>query len=153
MTSITYKDVFESFLDKVTDFDFVDINIDDAYELFASHLHAVVAQPYVRRLFSSITLDDKVQDIDFEMSYPTDVNADTDFVIEVLARGVVVEWLKPQVRSKVNVAQFFGTKEERFFSQANHLAEARALLSDVEAELRKLIRDRGYISNGYVNGT
>ena len=87
------------------------------------------------------------------MSYPVAPDADTDFVVEMLAKGVVVEWLKPQVRgSKLNVKQVFGTKEEKFFSQAQHISEIRGLLEDTENELRKMIRDRGYINNGYVDG-
>lgn len=153
MTSITYENVFESFLGKVEDYDFVKMSIDDAYEILTDYLHSVVSQPYVRRLFASLTLDDQVQDIEFEMSYPLDPNYDTDFVIEVLAKGVLVEWLKPQVRgSKLNLKQVFGTKEEKFFSQAQHVSEIRGLLNDTEIELRKLIRDRGYINNEYIDG-
>ena len=153
MTSITYRNVFESFLGKVEDYDFVNMSIDDIYEILTDYLHSVVSQPYVRRLFASIALDDQVQDIEFTMSHPVDPDADTDFVVEMLAKGVVVEWLKPQVRgSKLNVKQVFGTKEEKFFSQAQHISEIRGLLEDTENELRKMIRDRGYINNGYVDG-
>lgn len=152
MTSITYENVFESFLGKIKDYDFVNMNIDDVHGILTEYLHSVVSKPYVRRLFASIVLDDQVQDIEFTMSHPVDPDADTDFVIEMLAKGVVVEWLKPQVRSKLNTIQMLGTKEEKFFSQAQHLTTLRELLTDTENEFRKEIRDRGYINNGYVDG-
>lgn len=152
MTSITYENVFESFLGKIKDYDFVNMNIDDVYGILTEYLHSVVSKPYVRRLFASIALDDQVHDIEFTMSYPVDPDADTDFVIEMLAKGVVVEWLKPQVRSKLNIIQMLGTKEEKFFSQALHITALRELLKDTDNEFRKEIRDRGYINNGYVDG-
>ena len=44
MTSITYRNVFESFLGKVEDYDFVNMNIDDIYEILTDYLHSVVSQ-------------------------------------------------------------------------------------------------------------
>lgn len=153
MSSIAYTTVFEAFLGKVSDYDFVTISETDLNELLVEKLHAVLSQSYIRRLFSSLTLDDSASSITFTMDQSVDEGADTDFVVEILAKGIVVEWLKPLVRSKVNVAQMFGTKEQKFYSQSSHLSEIRALLEDTELELRKEIRDRGYISNGYLDAT
>ena len=37
------------------------------------------------------------------------------------------------------------------YSQSNHLAEIRGLLEDAELDLRRTIRDRGYIYNSYLS--
>jgi len=153
MSSITYDEVFGAFLGKITDFDFVKFEEEDVYALMGDWLRSTIATSYVRRLFSAITLDDENKNIDFTMLDVVDENADIDFVREILAKGMVIAWLKPQVRSKLNISQFFATKEQKMFSQANHLEEIRALLEDTELELRKEIRDRGYINNGYLDAT
>ena len=152
MASLSYDEIFSDFLGSVTDYDLASIDIDDMYGLMTEYLHKALSQSYVRRLFTSVNFDDVVQNLTFEMDNSVDDAADLDFVKYILSKGMVVEWLKPQVRSKVNIAQFFGGKEEKWFSQAQHLSELRGLLEDTQLEMRKAIRDRGYIYNPYLEG-
>lgn len=152
MASLSYDEIFSDFLGSVTDYDLASIDIDDMYGLMTEYLHKALSQSYVRRLFASVNFDDVVQNLTFEMDNSVDDAADLDFVKYILSKGMVVEWLKPQVRSKVNIAQFFGGKEEKWFSQAQHLSELRGLLEDTQLEMRKAIRDRGYIYNPYLEG-
>ena len=150
MTSLSYEEIFSYFLGSVTDYDIAKLDMSSAYQLMAEYLHKALAKTYCRRLFSSISLDDEVQTISFEMASVVDDEADLEFVKNILSKSMVIEWLEPQVRSKVNVAQFFGAKEQKMFSQATHLSELRGLLADTENEVRKLIRDRGYVYNSYL---
>ena len=150
MASLSYDEIFSDFLGSVTDYDLASMGVDDMYGLMTEYLHKTLSQSYVRRLFSSINADDLVQNLTFELSNPVDDSADIDFIRYILSKGIVVEWLKPQVRSKLNIAQMFGGKEQKFYSQSNHLSELRGLLEDTKLEMRKAIRDRGYIYNPYL---
>ena len=150
MASLSYDEIFSDFLGSVTDYDLASSDIDDMYGLMTEYLHKALSLSYVRRLFSSVSLDDTVQMFSFEINNSVDNDADIDFVKYILSKGMVVEWLKPQVRSKLNIAQFFGGKEQKWFSQAQHLSELRGLLEDTQLEMRKAIRDRGYIYNPYL---
>jgi len=153
MTSLSYDEVFDDFLGRVADFDFSTMDESTANYLMAEYLQKVVSRPYIRRLFKSISADKEIHLIEFEMVDVVDEDADLEFVKTILSKGMVVEWLEPQVRTKVNIAQFFGGKEQKYFSQSNHIAELRALLHDTEVELRGEIRDRGYIYNSYLGNT
>ena len=150
MTSLSYDEVFDDFLGRVADFDFSTMDESTANYLMAEYLQKVVSRPYIRRLFKSISTDKEIHLVEFEMVDVVDEDADLEFVKTILSKGMVVEWLEPQVRTKVNIAQFFGGKEQKYYSQSNHIAELRALLRDTEAELRGEIRDRGYIYNAYL---
>lgn len=150
MTSLSYEKIFNDFLGNVTDFDFPSLSQSDAYEMMTEYLHKTLSVPYVRRLFSSAQLDDAVLQFNYELEYMVDDGADLDFVRNILSKGMVVEWLKPQVRSKVNISQMFSGKEQKFFSQSAHISELRSLLEDTNLEIRKEIRDRGYIYNSYL---
>lgn len=150
MTSLSYDEVFDDFLGRVADFDFSTMDESTANYLMAEYLQKVVSRPYIRRLFKSISADKEIHLIEFEMIDVVDEDADLEFVKTILSKGMVVEWLEPQVRTKVNIAQFFGGKEQKYYSQSNHIAELRALLRDTEIELRGEIRDRGYIYNSYL---
>lgn len=150
MTSLSYDEVFNDFLGRIADYDFSKMDESTANYLMSEYLQKVLSRPYIRRLFSSISYDKEIHLIEFEMAKAVDEDADLEFVKTILSKGMVVEWLEPQVRNRVNIAQFFGGKEQKYYSQSNHISELRALLEDTEIELRREIRDRGYIYNSYL---
>lgn len=150
MASLSYEKIFNNFMGTMTDPTFASLTMSEAYELMTEYLHKTMAQSYVRRIFVAAKLDDKIQILEYELAFKTDDSADMDFVEYILARGMLVEWLQPQVQSKVNIAQMIGGSKEKFYSQSSHLAELKGLLSDTKNELRKAIRDRGYIYNSYL---
>lgn len=148
--TLSYEDIFSRFLGYITDYNIASMNMDDAYDMMREWLRKAYSKPYLRRLFSSSTLDDEIQTLTYEMDFIVEDEADKDFVSDILAKGMVIEWLQPQVKSKLFTQQMFAGKEQKFFAQANHVSELRGLLEDITLEQRKMIRDRGYINNSYL---
>ena len=153
MTSIQYDRIFNNFLGNVADYEFATFSPSEANEEMTEWLHKALARPYVRRLFSSLSLDDMVQMLSFEMAHSVDDDTDIEFVITVLAKQMVYEWVSPMVNSTTNIMQAFMGKEQKFYAQANHLSELRGIKEDALSEVRRLIRDRGYIWNSYLEGS
>lgn len=154
MASITYDDVYSKFYTKVEAFDFLYEEMSDELmaEFMSSWLRSAIAYPYIRRLFSSVSVDTEEKTIEFSLLSSIDEFSDIEFIKEVLAYGMIYSWLEPKVRSITNIYQNFTSSEQKFYSQASHLSELRALLSDSEARIRSLIRDRGYVKNKYLDG-
>ena len=152
MTSLSYEEIFSDFLGNVGDYDFTSLNASDAYEIMTDYLQKSLKQSYVRDLFKSITYNNEIQSLSYELEDTIDEDRDKDFVIGVVSKAMVVEWFKPQVRNKKNIAQFFAGKEQKYYSQAAHITELRGLLEDVKLELRKEIRDRSSLHNSYIGG-
>lgn len=149
--TLSFEDVFSDFLGCVTDFDIVNGDMQFVYLEMSEWLLKAFKKPYVRTLFSSSSIDDEIQLITFEMKVPTTDEEDLDFICDVLAKGMVVEWLAPQVRSKMFTSQFFGGKEQKWFAQSNHLNEVRTLYNETKKELRSLIGERDGITNSYLS--
>lgn len=63
---------------------------------------------------------------------------------------MVIGWLKPQVDNAINTARIIGGKEEKNI-QSNYKTNIERLES-LERNLRKFIRDDGYINNSYISG-
>ena len=154
MASLNYDMVYSRFFTKVEAFDFIYEEISDEMmaEFMHSWLRSAVAYPYIRRLFSSVSFDDEERVINYTLKYHIDDFSDKEFLTEVLAYAIVYSWLEPKVRSITNVYQNFTSSEQKYYSQAAHLEELRALLSDSELRIRALIRDRGYMYNAYLDG-
>lgn len=152
MTSIDYNDVYQSFYLKVEAYDFLELDDNIIHEFLCSWIHASVRPPYIRKLFSSISFDDDIMRLTYEMSYPLGDEEDKDFVIELLALGMGISWLTPKVNTITHLRQTYGSKEEKYYSEAQHLVATENLLSSWKKEQRRMIGDRGWIHNAYVNG-
>lgn len=149
MTS-SYDDIYSIFLSKITDYNFISLNDSDINDMMNGWMLSAISQPYISRLFSDLIVDNRSKTLNFKLKTTTNDFSDINFVQEIIARGMVIEWLEPQVKSVLNTAQMFGGKEQKFFSQSQHLKELKDLLLNTKIELRKLIRDRGYIYNSYL---
>ena len=63
--------------------------------------------------------------------------------------GMKLAWLDQTLNSTENTLMFIGGKEEKFFSQANHIAELRALRADTLREMQQLYTYDTYVNNSY----
>lgn len=145
MTS-DYENIYSRFLQKVTDYDFVKLDTDDAYAMMNDWIKQTAQKPFVRKLFSSISFDHDVMKVNYEMneSYSGDEEFSKEFVENMFASGMVVQWLEPRVKSVINISQMVSDKERQFYSQAQHLSQLKDMLQTEEENMRKLIRDYSY---------
>lgn len=150
MTS-SYEKIFNKFLGRVTDYDF--LTIDEAYlwEQVSEWVENAIATPSLRVIFSSITCDKETQTLTYTLRNSAgDELSDQLYVEKLFAMSFVIQWLEPTVKNKVNLTQMFGGKEERWFSQAQHLSELRGILEDTVVRFKKEIRDHDAIYNSYI---
>ena len=106
-----------------------------------------------RRLFSELKLGDTVQELTYIMKYSVDDDFDAEFITDILGIGMVIEWITPKINSLNNIQQVFGSSEEKFYSQTNHLNGLKDLKKSLIKEQKNLIKDRGYIWNSYLDGS
>lgn len=151
MSSIDYEIIFSGFLSNITDYKIAKQDEDVTAEQLTEYLHKAVSTPYIRALFQSVAFDDDFETLTYEMKNPG-INGDDDFIINVLGKAMVYEWIHPQVRKTSLLSQMFSGKEVKWYAQSNHMAELRGIEEDTELEVRRMIRDRGFISNKYLEG-
>lgn len=151
--TLQYEDIFSLFLSKITDYSFLGYDSDGIVrEMMVSWLHSAVSSPRLRNKFSVLALDDEEAVVNFSLANPVDNQSDTMFVNDVLARGMVIAWLEPQVKTVLLTKQLLSGGDERFFAQANHLSQLQQMLSSAKTELNNILRDYGYLHNSYIGG-
>lgn len=150
MASVSYDQIFSLFLGNITDYSLARNDNSTTLALMTEWLHKALSRPYLRRLFSSISIDDITSTIEFSLGTAVEDGADSDFVAYVVSKAMVVEWLEPEVKKTSLIKQNFAGKDQKFYSQASHLAEITSMLTNAKAEVRSLICDRGYIYNPYL---
>ena len=134
MVTVDFADVYSVFFNKIEAYDFLELDDSVINQMLLLYLKSSFTNPFIRQLFSSLTVDEDGENFSFEMKY------------------VIDEWITPKVNSIVGVNQTYGSKEEKFFSEASHKAELRNILNLWKREQLKKIRDRGYIWNEYLDG-
>ena len=144
---ISYDDVFSRALNKIDDPKELQLNNDDLLCIYTQRLHSAVSKPFIRKLFSSIIFDDEIQEFTFVLTDPVDDDSDKDFVLELFAMGIAIEWLEPKVKSLKNTAKFFGGKEEKKLKDDYSLN--KEMLKEMKIEQQKLIRDYGFAFKPY----
>ena len=141
---LSYSTLFSRVLNKINDQKELSLDENDLLEIYTERLHSVVGKPRVRRLFSSISLDDEIQEMTFTLNNSVDEEADTDFVLEILSLGMAIEWLQPQVDSVIHTSVMIGGKEEKkLLDNHKNMIER---LDGMKKEQNKMIRDYFIVS-------
>lgn len=84
--------------------------------------------------------DDELKQFNSELS---------DLEMEILAILMLREWISVRLHSVTNVLQVFSGKETKWFSQASHIAELRAMDEALKLEAQQLSRDWTYANSDY----
>ena len=147
--TLPYETVFSRTLGRINDPKELSLDESDLLEIYTERLHNVISNPRVRRLFSSLVLDDNIQQIEFELNNSVDETSDMDFVAGILVLGMTIEWLQPQVDSIMHTSVMIGGQEEKKLLDKHKNMIDR--LDSMKTELNKRIRDYGYMYNSYIN--
>lgn len=141
---LSYSTLFSRVLNKINDQKELSLDENDLLEIYTERLHSVVGKPRVRRLFSSISLDDEIQEMTFTLNNSVDEESDKDFVLEILSLGMAIEWLQPQVDSVIHTSVMIGGKEEKkLLDNHKNMIER---LDSMKKEQNKMIRDYFIVS-------
>lgn len=134
-----YEKIYDRFSQKITDFNLSEIDDYSLEKMLLGWLNSSIVN--VRKREHSLSLrDDELQEFQEDLS---------DLEIEMLALGMKLAWIDQYLNSTENVLQFIGGKEEKYYSQANHVAELRELRKDTLREMNSLHNYDTYTKNLY----
>lgn len=137
MTS--YETVYSRFLGRTVDFNLAELDDNTLNEMLKNWLYSAIVKT---RTSGDLTRDDENETFNNDFS---------DLDIELLAMGMTLAWLDQTLNSTENTLMFIGGKEEKFFSQANHIEQLRALRADTLREMQQLYTYSTYANNDYFN--
>ena len=129
MTS--YDKVYAAFSKRINDLKILDLTDQEVIEF----VHGLMESAIPKFMMCKSDLFDR----DDELGY---FNSDLlPIEIEILATLMVSEWLSPQIETTELIAQFFGSKEEKYFAQANQINALRARQHEIEIKAPKLMNE------------
>lgn len=136
----SYEEIYNLASNKITDPEIALLSQEDIEELF--HGYLISAIPKFRKCKNDLSnRDDELRQFNVDL---------LDVEKEILAILVAREWLQPQLYSALLTKQVFSDKEQKYYSQSQHLSELRALDETLKIEAQKLSRDYTYGSLEYL---
>ena len=146
---MTYEEIYSQFYSKIKDPTFFQkYSKDEAYDLMCNWLHSIVGLPYFKKCFSSISLDDEILELTFQLKKSVDEDSDNYFVKDIFAQGMVICWMQQEIDKAVSLATVIGGKEEKKILD-NYKSNIERL-EGLKVQFRKVIRDYGYYNNDYI---
>lgn len=131
MNLTTFEDIFDPFLAKISDYDELpSVTEEDFNSIVDRYLRSALAK-FTNK--GDIKADFKSRTFNKELD---------DYVIEVIASLLVVEWLTPQINNTQLTKQAMTSKDYNLTSQRNHLTGL--------IQLRKTMKKEAtYLANRY----
>ena len=129
MTS--YDKVYAAFSKRINDLKILDLTDQEVIDF----THSLMESAIPKFMMCKSDLFDR----DDELGY---FNSDLlPIEIEILATLMVAEWLSPQIETTELIAQFFGSKEEKYYAQSNQINALRARQHEIEIKAPKLMNE------------
>lgn len=153
MALLSYEKIFSRVRNKIHDPKELSLDEEDLIEIYTERLHSVVGNVRIRKMFSTLILNDETEEITWVLNNTiTGSNSDIEeeYVIELLTLAMTIEWLRPKVEDITYIGMAIGGKEEKSLNNAHKFNIER--LQELENQLSKMIRDHGYLYNDYLQG-
>ena len=135
----SYATIYQRFLQKVTDFNLAGLEDFTLEEMLLGWFKSAIVR--ARKCEHDLTMrDDELQEFEADL---------IDLEIELLAMGMLDSWLSQFLNSTENTLRMIGGKEEKWFSEANHIKELRELRESNLQEMNRLHNYYTYTNNSY----
>ena len=134
-----YSTLYERALAQISDPLLVNIPEEDLENMLYGWLMDAIVEPVVGD-YNFADRNEELKKFNFEIS---------DRDQKILSIHMVRAWLAPQIASVTLTAQVYSGKETKYYAQANHLAELRALDESLQHQADLLFCRGTYLNNEY----
>lgn len=118
-----------------------------AYEKMQGWLNDIASLPYVRNAFKTLSLDNDLMEVTYELKNSLGKESDDNFVIKLFSDGFTICWWNENLDSVINTAVMIGGKEEKKIKDS--YSDNQKRVRDLELKLQKYVTSYGYY-NGLV---
>lgn len=138
--ALPYNIFTGAFLAKVTSYDLANMEEDMATDIIDGYMKAAIAAfKHVCKYDLSSTAIDVEREFDIEIA-----DEDLDELVEIIATGMVVQWLKPFVNRQENLENVLNTRDFTTYSPAELLNRVGGAYSSARSEFINYIREYSY---------
>lgn len=140
---LLFDDFVQSFLSKITEYDFLDMPNGDRTDIVDGYLKralTVFKKNCKYDLISNMDTDNREFTIDIDEN-------DADELLDIISEGMVVQWLKPYVYKQEILESVLNTKDFSTYSPSELLYRVRETYEQTRRNYIQMIREYSY-NNG-----
>lgn len=136
----TPYDIFEgAFLSKITEYDFLQIDPYNRNGSIDSYMKRSAAQFNKVCKYDLLTSDDAVRELAVDIP-----DADLVEIVDIVATGMVVQWLQPYMFKSENLENILNTADYSMYSPAELLLRVREVYQMAQRDFKNMIKDYSY---------
>lgn len=138
--SVPYDRFTETFLQKVTEYEFIRLSDYERNHLIDSYMkRAIAAFKKVCKYDLTTTADDVVREFDVDIDA-----SDLDEIIEIVSEGMLVQWMKPYTYKQENLENVLNTRDFTTYSPSELLMRISATYAAVRKDFTNMMREYSY---------
>lgn len=138
--SISYDIFTDAFLNKINEFELVELQDDFRTEVVDGYMKRAIANFRKNCKYDLIsTQDDVLRTFDVDIS-----GDDMDELAEIISEGMVVQWLKPYVYRQENLENVLNTRDYTMYSPAELLLRVGNAYKQASRDYTQMIREYSY---------
>lgn len=140
MANTTYQEVFDAFLDKITDYEFAAYSAELQEELLTSYMMSAIAR-FSRICRQDLTdRNEELGEFNVTLTYEE---------LDVITAWMEAEWLKQYMHDSDNLHNRINTSEFSSVSPANMLASIKDSYENTRKQALSLMNKYSYIHGDY----
>lgn len=145
---ISYDEFTMAFLDKIKEYDFLDMPEEDREAIIDGYMHRAFTDFKKNRHYDfSSTRNDELREFDFseaEDDVKERLAEDLDELIHIVSDGMVMQWLKPFKNNQELLENALNTRDFTTYSPAELLKQVRGAYEATRKEYIQSIREYSY---------
>lgn len=138
--SIPYDVFTKAFLEKVSEFKFVNMNDFERSDTIDGYMkRAISAFKKNCKYDLTTTADDLVREFDVEIELE-----DLDEIVDIVSEGMLVQWMKPYTYKQENLESVLNTRDFSTYSPAEMLMRIGDAYAAARKDFTNMIREYSY---------
>lgn len=137
--SISYDTILDAFLDKITEFELVQLPEEDRTAVIDGYMKRSINQ------FKSICKYDLTKKDETTREFTDDFSEeDVDEIVDIISEGMIVQWLKPYVYKQELLENVLNTNDFTTYSPAELLLRVGNAYSTSQKDYTQMVREYSY---------
>lgn len=138
--SVSYDVFTGSFLSKVTEYEFVNMDVFDRNSTIDGYMkRAIAAFRHICQYDLTTTGDDVVREFDVVID-----DDDLDEIVDIISEGMLVQWMKPFVYKQEGLESVLNTKDFTTYSPSEMLKRICDAHASVKRDFTNMMREYSY---------
>lgn len=137
--NISYDTIIDAFLNKITEFEFVELFEKDRIEIIDGYMRRAVNQFKKNCKYDLTKKDELSREFTDDFS-----EEEIDEIVDIISEGMIVQWLKPYVYKQELLENTLNTNDFSTYSPAELLLRVGNAYSTSQKDYTQMIREYSY---------